>query len=182
MSNYDTEELFSMLQSVDPAIHQQLKPNDSYRITQALMTYKATGKNTTYWRQHIKPTIFFPKESFQIYAITPNRETLYNQINSRFIEMIESGVVEEIRQVLNSVKDIENYHAYKTCGIPEIAAYIKKELPLDTAISKAQQHTRNYAKRQLTWIKTQMNNMCHTYDNIDEITADIDRYVSDILL
>jgi tRNA dimethylallyltransferase len=81
--------------------------------------------------------------------INTNREKLYSQINLRVDEMMNAGLLEEVKQL----SDKKQLNALKTVGYKELYAYLDASYTLETAIEKIKQHTRNYAKRQLTWFK-----------------------------
>jgi tRNA dimethylallyltransferase len=83
--------------------------------------------------------------------INTSREKLYNQINIRVDEMMAAGLLEEVKQLIN----FKCLNALKTVGYKELYAYLDASYNLNTAIDKIKQHTRNYAKRQLTWFKNQ---------------------------
>lgn len=91
---------------------------------------------------------------FEPHLLTPPREELYATCDRRFLKMIEQGAVEEVKNFLKRKLD-PTLPAMKTIGVREIGAYLKSETTLDDAIAKAQQATRNYAKRQLTWFRNQ---------------------------
>lgn len=83
--------------------------------------------------------------------INTEREKLYAQINARVDEMMEAGLLEEVKQLTN----YKHLNALKTVGYKELYAYLDASYNLNTAVDKIKQHTRNYAKRQLTWFKNQ---------------------------
>ena len=81
----------------------------------------------------------------------PSREWLYERINRRVDIMLELGIVDETKKLLEKHGRIKNFT--ETIGYKEILAYLDGEWSLDEAIDKLKQHTRNYAKRQLTWFR-----------------------------
>lgn len=85
----------------------------------------------------------------------PSREWLYDRINKRVDIMYEQGVVEETKQLLEKHGRISNFT--ETIGYKEILAYLDGEWTLEEALDKLKQHTRNYAKRQLTWFRKNPN-------------------------
>ena len=72
----------------------------------------------------------------------------------RFLRMMASGALEEVRALLARALP-PDLPAMKILGVPELAAHLRGDLSLPAAIAKAQQHTRNYAKRQGTWFRVQ---------------------------
>ncbi len=91
-------------------------------------------------------------------GLLPPRESLYARIDRRFIGMIERGAIEEARRFgalgLNAALP-----ANRALGLPELRRHIAGEIGLDEAIGLAQQASRNYAKRQMTWFRHQMPKM-----------------------
>ena len=80
-------------------------------------------------------------------GLNSKREDLYQKINFRVDQMMKNGLLEEVKKL----KEFENYNALKTVGYTELFDYLNGKSTLDYAIDKIKQHTRNYAKRQLTW-------------------------------
>jgi tRNA dimethylallyltransferase len=93
------------------------------------------------------------KRNFECHKILINasREKLYSQINTRVDEMMEQGLLQEVE----NLKEYKHLNALKTVGYKELFAYLDKSYDLKTAVDKIKQHTRNYAKRQLTWFNNQ---------------------------
>lgn len=91
-----------------------------------------------------------------ILALVPERNKIYSNINKRFINMVENGVLEEVAKasnILENQREEGNKAAQTIHGLPELMLYLKGELTLEKAIETAQQNTRNYAKRQITWFR-----------------------------
>ncbi len=80
-----------------------------------------------------------------------SREVLYDRINKRVDLMVEQGLVEETRYLLKNMDELKIFVC--TIGYKEVLTYIDGEATLDEALEKLKQHTRNYAKRQLTWFR-----------------------------
>ena len=85
----------------------------------------------------------------------PSREWLYERINKRVDLMVEQGIIEETKLLLEKHGRISNFT--ETIGYKEILAYLDGTWTLDEALDKLKQHTRNYAKRQLTWFRKNPN-------------------------
>lgn len=90
-----------------------------------------------------------------MFHVKHERDGIYQGCDARFAEMINNGAVEEVRNIL-TLGLPETLPAMRIIGVPELRAYIKNECTLEDAITKGQQATRNYAKRQMTWLRTQM--------------------------
>ena len=143
-----------MLSERDPAMGEKLKPGDSQRIVRAWEVIEQTDKSLDQWQQEPNKMLY-DKAQFEGYFINPPRDILYERINNRFIYMIDNGVIDEVKEFLatNPPANSNVMHSY---GLPEISLYLKGEITLDEAISQAQQDTRNYAKRQITWFRHQL--------------------------
>ena len=142
------------LREVDPEFFDRLKVYDKQRLLRAYEVWMGTGKSLSWWqRQGAKPP--YNQEDFDIEIITLPREELYRRCDARFLKMIDMGAVEEVRELVSSPQSpVSNLE--KIIGFMELSAYIEGEISLDEAIAKAQQATRNYAKRQMTWFRHQL--------------------------
>ena len=97
----------------------------------------------------------FPEASFECFAMEIDRALLYQRIDQRFETMMQNGALNEVKALmaLNLHPDTPILRAH---GVPELIAYENGTMTLEDAITQAQQNTRNYAKRQLTWIRNQL--------------------------
>jgi tRNA dimethylallyltransferase len=102
--------------------------------------------------------------------INTDREKLYSQINLRVDEMMKAGLLEEVK----SLSDKKHLNSLKTVGYKELYAYLDASYTLETAVDKIKQHTRNYAKRQLTWFKNKDDFEEFAPTDIEKIKAYID--------
>ena len=85
--------------------------------------------------------------------LSPNRDELYQNINNRVIEMIDNGLVDEVKSLLEKYE--LSLTAQQGIGYKEIIEFLRGNCSLDDAISLIQKRTRNYAKRQVTFFKNQ---------------------------
>jgi tRNA dimethylallyltransferase len=83
------------------------------------------------------------------------REELYARCDARLLKMIEAGALEEVRCLMERQLPAM-LPVMKVVGVPELLAYLRGDFSLEEAVAKAQQSTRNYAKRQLTWLRHQV--------------------------
>ena len=119
-----------------------------------------------------------------LYAIDVPRDILYENINRRVDEMFENGLVEEV-DYLHNVRGISfDSQSMQGIGYKEFASYYAGEITLNEVKSLIQQHTRNYAKRQLTWFKRIPSCIWLKYgqdeQNIDIICNDYYKYLSNV--
>lgn len=142
----------------DPPTAARLKPNDRQRHVRAWEVWLATGRPLSAWQQ--APGEGAPPGwRFRTLVLTPPREVLRAKIAARFDAMIATGVVEEVRPVWRAVRDgtlSPGLPGLKAHGAPELFRYLDGEIALAEAVRIAVDHTRQYAKRQMTWFRHQI--------------------------
>ena len=146
--------LHAALAARDPIMAAQLKPGDTQRLLRALEVIEATGQSLDTW-QKLGRTTLFPQACWTSYYLNSERSVVYDRINRRFDLMMQQGALDEVRALM-----AQNLHPdtpiLRAHGVPELMGYLRGEVSREAAIDKAKQHTRNYAKRQYTWIKHQL--------------------------
>lgn len=145
------EHMLSRLKAVDPDSAARLHPADRKRIIRALEVYEETGKTIT---QHNLETKALP-DSYQpvwIGLTYEPRQQLYNRIDLRVDKMLEQGLLEEIRGLLDRGTPRE-CTAMQAIGYKEFLPVLDGTMPLETAVEQVKQGSRRYAKRQLTWFR-----------------------------
>ena len=145
--------LYNLLKEKYPNRASNLHPNDTKRIIRALEIGKDTDtddintKETNAWESNYE---------LKIIGLTMERSLLYNRIEARVDKMIESGLIDEIRSLLDSgVKESSN--AMQALGYKEFIPYINGECTLEEAVNTVKTNTRHFAKRQLTWFRRDPN-------------------------
>ncbi|WP_448203180.1 tRNA (adenosine(37)-N6)-dimethylallyltransferase MiaA [Azospirillum sp. sgz302134] len=137
----------------DPA-SAKLNPGDTTRLTRAWEVLEATGHPLSHWQTQTAEGA--PAGlSFTVLVLDPPREALYANCDRRFELMMGQGALEEVRRLDAQALD-PDLPAMKALGVPELRAHLHGELSLDEAIALAQQSTRRYAKRQVTWFRHQL--------------------------
>jgi tRNA dimethylallyltransferase len=169
---------YQLLIEKDP-LSSELNILDKQRILRAYEVFMQTNISITKLQETNHR--LFPIENFIQIGLIPERARLYDKINQRFEMMIEENVIDEVRN-LNSITMDQNHPARKAIGVKEITSYLNEEISLDDAVTKSQQLSRNYAKRQITWIKHQMPDMIKfEYDNVSEITPQSFELIDELL-
>lgn len=140
------EFVFSILKEKDPETAEKLHFNDVKRVIRALEICE-NGK----LKSEIKDS-FIPKYDYRAYAIDYDREELYTRIENRVDKMIESGLVTEVKNLIEKGITIQN-QCMQGIGYKEIYAYLNAEISLDEAVAQIKLNTRHYAKRQITFFK-----------------------------
>ena len=143
------EVLYQEIIDRDPKAAKNIMPNDRKRILRALEIMELTGKPmTTVWREH---KTHVPYKGIWC-GITMPRSELYDRINHRVLEMINAGLIDEVKKLLNNgIEPTSN--AMKSVGYSETIQYIQGEITHDEMVELIQRNTRRFAKRQWTWFR-----------------------------
>jgi tRNA dimethylallyltransferase len=136
----------------DPDIVARLKPNDRQRHVRAWEVLQATGKPLSQWQ---KGEGVAAPWKFVTVLLAPERAWLRQRIETRFDQMLKGGVIPEVRAVFDRKPD-PAWPGLKAHGAPELFAHFRGEKPLEEARQVAIDHTRQYAKRQMTWFRHQL--------------------------
>jgi len=161
------EWLREKLKELDENYFQTVDQNNPHRMIRALEVSLHTGKPySSFLNKNKVERIFTPIKIL----INVDREVLYKRINKRTEEMMEEGLLEEVKQL----QAFKNNNALKTVGYKELYDYLEGKTDLKTAVEKIKQHTRNYAKRQITWFKNQDDFEEFKPTDIEKIRAYID--------
>lgn len=143
----EKEELLEELKPLDKITYERLFDSNKRRIVRALEVIKLLNKPISEIEIEKEP-------EFDVEWKIPkmeSREWLYNRINKRVDIMVEQGLIDETKFLLKKHGRIKNFVC--TIGYQEILTYLDGEATLDEALDKLKQHSRNYAKRQLTWFR-----------------------------
>ena len=151
LDKLEKEELLAELIKLDPETYERVKDANKRRIVRALEIIKTLGRPLSEISIQKEPEY---DVEWRMPVLT-SREDLYEKINKRVDLMIENGIVEETKSLLEKHGRIPNFTC--TIGYREMLAYIDGECSLKDAADKLKQHTRNYAKRQLTWFRKNPN-------------------------
>lgn len=155
----------------DPA-SAKLNPGDTTRLTRAWEVLEATGHPLSHWQTQRAEGA--PEGlDFSVLVLDPPRDALYANCDRRFRVMMGQGALEEVRR-LDALGLDPDLPAMKALGVPELRDHLRGALTLDEAIALAQQSTRRYAKRQVTWFRHQLAarppasalHGCHTINSL----------------
>ncbi len=145
------------LAAADPVAASRLSPGDRQRLMRAWEVVRATGRPLSEWHGaewHSGPASASPYR-FLCLLLLPPRDALYAASNARFLGMIAQGALAEAAALGRRGLD-PGLPAMKAVGVPELLRHWRGEIALDEAVAAAQQATRRYAKRQMTWFRHQM--------------------------
>ncbi len=145
--------LHAELSQRDPATARMLRPSDPQRLMRALALLEETGEGLATWQARpLKPVLRQPAAK---YVLDGDRAWLYARADARFETMLRMGALEEVRALRARALD-PALPIMKAVGVSELGAVIDGRLDLEAAKAAAQQATRRYIKRQLTWFRNQM--------------------------
>ena len=142
--------LYEMLCSEDPAAAESIHENNTKRVIRALEFKKLTGKLISEHNETEKR-----KQSpyrFAYFVLNDNRQELYRKIDKRIDQMMENGLLEEVKE-LSAMGLHKDMVSMQGLGYKELLSYINQEITLEEAIYILKRDTRHFAKRQLTWFR-----------------------------
>lgn len=163
------EALCEDLRRLDPEHYAIVDRQNHRRVIHALEICYQTGRTYTSFRTQQKK-----ERPFRIVKIGLNRdrEELYNRINQRVDQMMEDGLLDEVKSLVNK----RNTNALNTVGYKELFDYLDGRWSLDEAVERIKGNTRRYARKQLTWYKRDADMRWFHPDNIEEILNYLTQY------
>lgn len=168
------KELYRRAKEIDEEAINKISENDRKRIIRILEIYHQTGKSKT--ELEIESRKNEVKYDYRVFAINMDREVLYDRINKRVDLMIENGLIDEVKYILEKYKDFPT--AMQGLGYKEVVQYLNNELTKDEMIDKIKQETRRYAKRQLTWFRK--NKETIWLEGLEDVKNNIDIILEEI--
>ncbi len=141
--------LYKQAEKIDLQAMQSISPNDKKRIMRVLEIYHQTGKTKTQLEELSRKTL--PPYDYHVFAINMDRQILYDRINLRVDKMIEQGLIEEVKNILQKYDEFPT--AMQGLGYKEVVSYLQGKMTKEEMIEKLKMETRRYAKRQLTWFR-----------------------------
>ena len=169
MSKYlamDDRTLHDELRKIDPEQAEIIHMNNRKRILRAIEIYLSTGetKSEIISKQEHKPIY-----DVKFFVRDIDRDVLYERINNRVDQMMKEGLLDEVKSLYEKYGD--SPRAFQAIGYKELIAYLKGETTLEDAVELIKKNTRNYAKRQLTYIRHQFS--VEFYKNIRDLLEKI---------
>lgn len=145
---YGLEVLYNRAKEVDPEAMEKVSANDKKRITRVLEIYNATGRNKTELEKKSRKEVPY---NYLIFGINMERSILYDRINKRVDIMLEQGLIEEVKNLINKYSNMPT--AMQGLGYKEVKEFLDGNISKEEMIEKIKMETRRYAKRQITWFK-----------------------------
>ena len=137
----------------DPVLAEAIPEGDSQRLIRAFEVVRATGRSLADWRDEHESR---PAARFCTLVLAPPREILYAAIDRRFTAMMENGALAEVKALASLGLD-PALRAMKAVGVAPLRRYLSGEIGLEEAEEAARRASRNYAKRQMTWLRHQIS-------------------------
>ena len=150
INNYETNGIGYLQEKLLAQNPEKYKKIDAQNPQRLMRAIEIEEQNKSFKPTQIKAPRFF--ETIKI-CLNTDREILYNNINKRVDSMIENGLLKECEQMI----EFRHYYALNTVGYSEIFSFFDGNISLEKAIELIKQHSRNYAKRQITWFKRELN-------------------------
>lgn len=168
------KKLYEQAKKIDEEAIQKISLNDKKRIVRILEIYHTTGKNKTEQEKLSRQKEV--KYDYKIFVLNIERPILYERINKRVDIMLEQGLIEEVKTLIQKYPTFPT--AMQAIGYKEMVAYLKNQITKEEAIEKIKQESRRYAKRQITWFKRipntkELNGLEDTQNNIHIILEGI---------
>ena len=146
--------LHAKLKQVDAKSAERIHPNDSQRIQRALEVYELTGIPISEWQAETK-SFELGSNTFKLALVPEDRAILHQRIEQRFDHMLAEGFIEEVRELYKRESLHADLPAMRSVGYRQVWKYIEGEFDEQSMREKAIIATRQFAKRQLTWLRSE---------------------------
>ena len=154
LEELSNEELYELLKKVDLKATETIHMNNRKRVIRAIQIARTHDINKSEAIDQQEHKLFFKDETVKFYFINPNREELYAKINARVDRMMDNGLVNEVKELLNKYE--LSVTAKAAIGYKEVIDYLDNKYSLEECVELIKKRTRNYAKRQVTFFKHQL--------------------------
>ncbi|MFC8151781.1 tRNA (adenosine(37)-N6)-dimethylallyltransferase MiaA [Bacillus paralicheniformis] len=146
------EYVHCLLKERDPEAAKTIHPNNKRRVIRALEILHTTGKTMSEHMEGQRKELLY---TTALIGLTMEREVLYDRINSRVDQMMDEGLLNEVKQLYD--ENIRNCQSVQAIGYKELYAHLEGRSSLEEAVETLKRNSRRYAKRQLTWFRNQMD-------------------------
>jgi tRNA dimethylallyltransferase len=148
------QRLHALLRERDPATAERLAPSDPQRVTRALEVLEATGRPLSDWQREAGVGILEAEQTLRL-VMSPSRDEIYRRCDARFDAMLSSGALAEVRALAARTLD-PDLPVMRALGVAPLLGHLVGQASLSDAAERAKAETRQYAKRQITWTKSNM--------------------------
>jgi len=151
-------QLHARLSRIDPSAAMRINKNDSQRIQRALEVHEVSGRTLTEWHAIAKP-LNTRYRFVKMALVVADRQRLHQRIKERLDSMLHQGFVNEVRGLMQRPGLSADSASMRAVGYRQIWAHLERQYNLPTAVHKALVATRQLAKRQMTWLRTEQQLM-----------------------
>jgi tRNA dimethylallyltransferase len=147
-------ELHAMLAARDSQTAARLMPTDPQRIVRALEVFESTGRSLSQWQRQPGSPVLAEADTVRL-LVLPERKAQVAAIDARFEAMLAAGALDEVRALV-ALGLSRELPVMRALGVSALAAHLAGDTPLEAAVANAQAQSRQYAKRQRTWLRRNM--------------------------
>lgn len=169
LQEFGKDFLINQIKNIDPDSLKEINHNDTVRLRRIWEVFESTGKKFSEWKLNNNKK-FITNYKIKILLFLPDRKKNYQAVNSRFVNMMKGGALEEVKKLLE-LNLHDSLPVMRAHGVPEIKKYLANESSFEECISKGQQVTRNYVKRQNTWWNS---SKLEIFQKFDKFPSEID--------
>lgn len=164
--------LYEKLRKIDPESAEKIHKNNVKRVIRALEVYDITGKKFSETNTDIRKKS--SKYDFILIGLSMDRKALYERINQRVDKMIDDGLVEEVKALLDKGFE-KNLISMQAIGYKEIIEFLEGNITFEEAVNILKRNTRHFAKRQFTWFLKDENVKWFNIENVNKIDAALEQ-------
>ncbi len=168
------EYMHAKLAAIDPKDAEKIHPNNTKRVLRALEIYQVTGNCKSEMKEVVKPM----KYDCLMIALDIDREELYCNINNRVDKMMQDGLLDEISK-LNTMGIDFSKQSMQAIGYKEFENYFNGTISIDDTVEIIKKNTRNYAKRQITWLKRYKFAKWLSSKEVEEIVNSVSMFLNE---
>ncbi len=167
LAAHGLETMHARLADVDPAAAQRIHRNDPQRTLRALEVWEATGRPLSEWQSAAGTAM--PYHAIKLVRCPASRSVLHSRIDDRFLAMLEQGFVEEVEGLVARGDLTPDMPSMRAVGYRQVWGWLRGEFPQDEMVGRAQAATRQLAKRQMTWLRSEPG--CSWLDESGDVAA-----------
>jgi len=172
IQNNSLDNLYVKLQEIDPESAEKIHPHQKDRIIRALEIYHLTGKKKSEQKNSTESNY-----DYLLFGLYDDREIVYDRINKRVDKMLEDGLLEEVKNLIN-LGITKTNQCSEAIGYKEPYEYLTGNISKEEFVEKLKQNTRNYAKRQITWLKKMPNIIWKKYSEKNDIFKMVGEFIN----
>ena len=172
LDDMSNKELYELLKKLDSKATETIHMNNRKRVIRAIQIARTHNVNKSEGIDQQEHQLYFKDEDVKFLFLNPNRDELYANINARVDQMMNNGLLNEVKELLNKYE--LSLTAKAAIGYKEVIDYLDGKYSLEECSELIKKRTRNYAKRQVTFFKHQLP--CLQFDNKEALLQEAMKY------